>query len=131
MTALPTSDPRRYSVYLQRDDYNPREYILRVLMMVCEMSASDATSIMMEANRDRWRNRALCGTWEEHLARHIHFCLKEKGLSVVIRPEEWQPRMVPESECASTEKDADLCIVDYYLDGTPIERDEDLPRYYQ
>ena len=122
---LSAPDAKQFSVYLQNDDYNMREYVSRVLMMVCEVSASDATAIMMEANRDRWRNRALCGTWEEPIARHIHACLQKAGLSATITP-----MLEADGENGSANQD-ELVISETYLDGTPIESEDDLPRYYQ
>ena len=119
-----TSHAKQCSVYLQNDDYNMREYVARVLMMVCEVSASEATAIMMEANRDRWRNKALCGTWEEPVARHIHACLEKAGLSAVITP------AALDDQNAAADQD-NLVILETYLDGTPIESEDDLPRYYQ
>ena len=121
---LVAADAEQFRVYLRNDDYNMREYVVRTLMMVCDISASEATAIMMEANRDRWRNRALCGTWEEPVARHIHACLEKAGLSVVVMP------AVVDGEDGSTDQD-ELVILETYLDGTPIESEEDLPRYYQ
>ena len=111
---------KNFSVYLQKDDHLMREYVSRVLMMVCEISSSEALAILMEANRDRYNNRALCGTWEEPLAKHIHTCLESAGLSVVITPFSG-PQDVEDGEDGTEET---------YLDGTPIKR-ADLPRYYQ
>jgi ATP-dependent Clp protease adapter protein ClpS len=116
---------KQCSVYLQNDDFNMREYVARVLMMVCEVSSSEATAIMMEANRDRWRNMALCGTWEEPVARHIHACLEKAGLSVVITP-----AAADDDENGAADQ-GELVISETYLDGTPIESEDDLPRYYQ
>ena len=121
---------KSFNVFLQRDDYNMREYISRVLMMVCECTQTQATEILMEANRDRWKNRALCGTYEEPLARHIHSCLVKAGLYAVIRPEQGSGDTC-DQDPADDDDDDELEIVETYLDGTPIESEEDLPRYYQ
>ena len=51
-------------MYYRNDNCTRREHTTRVLMMVCDVSESEATAIIMAANRDRWKNRALCGTWE-------------------------------------------------------------------
>ena len=111
---------QRFSVYLESDDHNMREYVSRVLMMVCEVSASEATAIIKEANRDRWKNRALCGAWEEQIARHVYIGLTKAGLSAVI--------LGPGEELACH----DLPLAsETYPDGSPIESEEDLPRYYQ
>jgi ATP-dependent Clp protease adapter protein ClpS len=83
--SVQSADVKKFSVYLQKDDHLMREYVSRVLMMVCEISSSEALAILMKANRD-YKNRALCGAWEEQLAKHIHTCLESAGLSVVITP---------------------------------------------
>jgi serine/threonine protein kinase len=83
--SVQSADVKKFSVYLQKDDHLMREYVSRVLMMVCEISSSEALAILMKANRD-YKNRALCGAWEEPLAKHIHTCLESAGLSVVITP---------------------------------------------
>ena len=123
MSECARGDAKLFRVYLRNDDYHMREYVVRVLMMVCEVSSSEATSIIMEANKDRWKNRALCGTWEEQLALHVHAGLQKAGLTALLKPD----------ECGVDEEhsDQDEPIMETYLDGTPIESDEDLPRYYQ
>jgi ATP-dependent Clp protease adapter protein ClpS len=83
--SVQSADVKKFSVYLQKDDHLMREYVSRVLMMVCEISSSEALAILMKANRD-YKNRALCGAWEEPLAKHMHTCLESAGLSVVITP---------------------------------------------
>ena len=110
--------PNYFRVYLKNDNFNMREYVARVLMMVCEVSESEATAIMMEANRDRWKNLALCGTWEEELAQHIYDGMRSAGLCAVIAP-------VGDEDDDQIEGDRPT-----YLDGSFIES-EDLPRYYQ
>ena len=117
--SIQSADVKKFSVYLQKDDHLMREYVSRVLMMVCEISSSEALAILMKANRD-YKNRALCGAWEEPLAKHIHTCLESAGLSVVITPFSG-PQDVEDGEDGTEET---------YLDGTPIKR-ADLPRYYQ
>ena len=131
MSAAPEG-ARKFKVFLQNDDFNMREYVARVLMMVCYVTESEATSIMMEANRDRWKNRALCGIWEEPVARHVYTGLKRAGLSAILTPDDdvehnLEPCMVMQDEAGACDDDSRP----RYLDGTLIESDEDLPRYYQ
>ena len=69
-------------VYLMNDDFNMREYVARVLMMVCYISSDEAANVMMEAN---WSYTALIGTWEKPLAEHIFEGLTKAGLHAVMR----------------------------------------------
>ena len=71
----------RYGVYLHDDSFNMREYVARTLMMICEISESDADSIMMQAN---WGGRALVGTWEKELAEHTYNGMTKAGLAATI-----------------------------------------------
>lgn len=116
---LSESRPKIFNVFLCNDNFNMREYVSRVLMMVCDVSESEATQIMMEANADRWRNRALCGTWEEALAMHVYSGMRAAGLSAAMV-------QVGVDEDSGDEGDDPP----RYLDGTLID-DSDLPRYYQ
>ena len=77
------SKPKMHNVYLYDDSFNMREYVARVLMMVCELSESQASQVMMEAH---WEIRALIGTWEEPVAKHICEGLTQKGLSSETSP---------------------------------------------
>ena len=73
-----------YEVYLMDDSFNMREFVSRVLMMVCDMSEPEAERIMMQAN---WEYQALVGSWEEPVAQHIYDSLKRHGLSTAIQPQ--------------------------------------------
>ena len=75
-----------YSVYLRSDNCTMRDYVSRVLMMVCEVSEREAREIIMALNRDRWTNRALVYSAEEVLARHVYAGIRSAGLSAVITP---------------------------------------------
>ena len=77
-----TSPPQMYSVHLINDNFNMREYVARVLMMVCDISESQADSIMMSAN---WEYSALIGEWEKPIAEHIHEGMTKAGLQAAIR----------------------------------------------
>ena len=77
----PSSCAKMFRVYLQNDNYNMKEYVSRCLMMVMDASAADARAIMMQANKNRWSNRALCGIWEEP-PRTAHSRLLAKGRAV-------------------------------------------------
>ena len=83
MSGAPGQQDRCFHVYLEKDTINTREYVARVLMMVCELSEAEATSIMREASTN-WM--ACCGTWEGTIAQHVHDGMREAGLSVVITP---------------------------------------------
>ena len=69
-------------MYLYNDNYNMREYVSRVLMMVACVSDSDAADSMMQAN---WNGRALVGSWEEAVAQHVHDGLTQAGLQAGIQ----------------------------------------------
>ena len=71
------------AVYLLDDSFNMREYVARVLMMVCEVSESDAATIMKQAD---WEGGALIGTWEMELACHHYTGLTRAGLRASLRP---------------------------------------------
>jgi ATP-dependent Clp protease adapter protein ClpS len=73
--------PARYRVYLENDSYNMREFVARVLMMVCHISESEAASIMTGAD---WGGRALVGTWEKELAEHTYDGMTKAGLRASI-----------------------------------------------
>ena len=89
MCAVETTEPKAdatgtpmYGVYLYNDNYNMREYVSRVLMMVATISEMDAADSMMQAN---WNGRALVGTWEEVIAQHVYDGLTQAGLQAAIQ----------------------------------------------
>ena len=77
--------PNAYSVFLMDDGFNMREYVERVLMMVCYLSQSDANRLMMQAD---WNYSAKIGTWEQPVAEHVLQGLRKAGLSAAIQPVE-------------------------------------------
>ena len=77
------SNPQDYQVYLLNDNFNMREYVQRVLMLVCSISESNAMEIMMRAN---WGGGSLIGSYEEELAEHLYTGLIKAGLRAEIRP---------------------------------------------
>ena len=77
--------PATFGVYLLNDNFNMREYVQRVLMMVCEVSESQAMDVMMQAN---WNGNALVGSWEEDVAEHTYKALKKAGLMAVIKADD-------------------------------------------
>ena len=104
-------------VYLENDSVNLREYVARVLMMVCDLSESEAMSVMTEASSN-WMAR--CGTWEKAVAQHVYDGLHRAGLSVVMAP--------AVEDGGGTSDDSDPRP--RYLDGTLIEEESDLPGWY-
>ena len=94
-TALPTlrpiraSPPRlsaageKYTVFLMDDGFNMREYVERVLMMVCYLSQTEAHSLMTQAD---WNYSARIGTWEQPVAEHVLKGLRKAGLRAAIQP---------------------------------------------
>ena len=85
-----------YRVYLLDDHFNMREYVSRVLMMVCEISEDRATDVMMQAN---WGGSALIGSWEQPIAEHIYAGMKQAGLEAELLP--------PDDDRKSTLPDGD------------------------
>ena len=77
--------PELYRVYLLNDNFNMREYVQRVLMMVGDLSEQAATEVMMQAN---WRNGALVGEFEKPLAEHTYNGLIQAKLRAAIKPVE-------------------------------------------
>ena len=76
-----SSSSREHRVYLYNDSFNMREYVSRVLMMVCDISEEDSSEIMMQAN---WGGRAVVGTWDKPLAEYIYDGMCKAGLSADI-----------------------------------------------
>lgn len=110
--------------------------------MVCELSEVDALSVMSEAS-DNWMAR--CGTWEEPIARHVYAGMRKAGLSAAITPAA-NEEAVDEEEAnnerqkrRTSEDDRDEGLIDEdvldprprYLDGSLIEKESDLPGWYQ
>lgn len=81
--ATEESSPQDYQVFLLNDNFNMREYVQRVLMLVCSISESDAMDIMMRAN---WGGGSLIGSYEKELAMHTYEGLQKAGLRAEIRP---------------------------------------------
>ena len=91
-TAAKVDGSEKFDVFLMDDSFNMREYVQRVLMMVCDVSESDANDIMMQAN---WGGRALVGSWEKDVAEHTYDGMRKAGLSAAIRPEADEPMERP------------------------------------
>ena len=118
MTVVRVAAGRRYNVFLENNNSHPRDYVRRVLMFVCEISESEASYIVGKAT-DNWMS--LCGTWEQEIAQHHFECLQRKGLSVAMTP----------AEVVNDEDEDDCDPRPRYPDGTIIEEESDLPRWYQ
>ena len=84
-SVIDESSSTQYCVYLINDDFNMREYVARVLMMVGYVSEAQAAEIMMSAN---WNGHALVGTWEKGIAQHTYDGLRKAGLNAAFRPAE-------------------------------------------
>ena len=84
-TSTASSSAERYRVLLLNDSFNMREYVQRVLMMVCDCSEEDAMDVMMRAD---WGFSAVVGTWEKPIADLIFEGMKSHGLQAIIEKEE-------------------------------------------
>ena len=82
MCSIEKTPPATYGVFLLNDNFNMREYVQRVLMMVCEVSESEAMDMMMQAN---WNGRALVCSSEQEVAEHTYKAMKKAGLMAVIK----------------------------------------------
>ena len=71
-----------WSLWLLDDNFNMREFVQRVLMMVTYVSEEEAEDIMMTASL---RGGALVGTWEEALARHHYIGITGAGLRASLQ----------------------------------------------
>ena len=77
------SASEEYSVFLMNDGFNMREYVSRVLMMVCYVDEARAERIMMEAN---WEYQACVGVYERPVAQHVLDGLRKAGLEAAMVP---------------------------------------------
>jgi ATP-dependent Clp protease adapter protein ClpS len=77
-----------HNVYLLNDSFNMREYVSRVLMMVADVSESEASTIMTRAD---WEGRALVGTWEKEIAQHTYDGMRKARLAASIYPADDDP----------------------------------------
>ena len=76
----------RYRVLLHNDDYNPMEYVVKVLLStVASLTQPQAVSIMMEAHNS---GIALVITCAQEHAEFYCETLKNHGLSSTIEPDE-------------------------------------------
>ena len=86
--AAPPESEAPHCVFLMNDSFNMREYVQRVLMMVCYLSESEAMDIMMRAN---WEYSALVGTWDKPIAEHVYAGMTKAGLQAGIAPADSVP----------------------------------------
>ena len=69
-----------FSLHLRKPQGNPEEYVARVLMMVCSVSAVEAASLVMKAGGVH------VGTWERASAEHACEGLTAKGVMADLIP---------------------------------------------
>ena len=67
-------------MHLLRRQRHPKEYVARVLVMVCSVSASEAASLAMQAGEVH------VGTWERAIAEHAYEGMTAKGVLADLRP---------------------------------------------
>jgi ATP-dependent Clp protease adapter protein ClpS len=78
----PVASATRYHVYLEKGG-RQNEYVARVLIMVCSLSESDASSITNQASRF---GLAMVGTFEKALAEHTYNGMRRAGLTASLKP---------------------------------------------
>ena len=67
-------------MYLSPRQTQPEEYIARVLMMVCSISAAEASSLARQAGEVH------VGTWERAIAEHAYAGVTAKGVLAELNP---------------------------------------------
>ena len=84
-----TRGVQRYHLYLENGG-RPREYVSRVLIMVCGMTESEASSITAHAHRF---GSAIVGTWEKELAEYTYRGIRLAGLTASLKPTDDGPML--------------------------------------
>ena len=69
-----------FSLYLSPRQTQPEEYVARVLMMVCSISAAEASSLARQAGEVH------VGTWERSIAEHAYAGMAAKGVLADLIP---------------------------------------------
>eukprot|EP00964_Phaeocystis_antarctica_P011071 scaffold6084_cov63-Phaeocystis_antarctica.AAC.1 len=69
-----------FSLHLRRDQTHSEEYVARVLMMVCSVSAAEAASLSTKVGEVR------VGTWERAIAEHAYEGITAKGVLADLIP---------------------------------------------
>ena len=69
-----------FSLYLSPRQTQPEEYIARVLMMVCSVSAAEAASLAAQGGEVH------VGTWERAIAEHAYAGVTAKGVLADLHP---------------------------------------------
>ena len=80
---------KAFSLHLRRRQTHSEEYVARVLVMVCSVSAAEAASLAMQAGRPRSALGALAahlGTWERAIAEHVYEGITAKGVLADLIP---------------------------------------------
>ena len=69
-----------FSLYLSPRQTQPEEYVARVLMMVCGVSAAEAASLATQGGEVH------VGTWEQAIAEHAYAGVTAKGVLAELNP---------------------------------------------
>ena len=69
-----------FSLQLRRYQTQPKEYVARVLVMVCSVPAAEAASLAMQAGQVH------VGTWERAIAEHAYEGLTANGVRADLIP---------------------------------------------
>ena len=79
-TEKPKKERSAFSLYLSPRQTQPEEYVARVLMMVCSISAAEASSLARQAGEVH------VGTWERSIAEHAYAGMAAKGVLADLIP---------------------------------------------
>ena len=69
-----------FSLHLRPQQWQPEEYVARVLMMVCSVSAAEAASLATQGGEVH------VGTWEQAIAEHAYAGVTAKGVLAELNP---------------------------------------------
>ena len=69
-----------FSLHLRPQQWQPEEYVARVLMMVCGVSAAKAASLATQGGEVH------VGTWERAIAEHAYAGVTSKGVLADLHP---------------------------------------------
>eukprot|EP00964_Phaeocystis_antarctica_P099100 scaffold64998_cov79-Phaeocystis_antarctica.AAC.1 len=69
-----------FSLHLRKYQTQPKEYVARVLVMVCSVSAAEAASLAMQTGAVH------VGTWERAIAEHAYEGITARGLLADLVP---------------------------------------------
>ena len=77
---MPSGTKEAFSLHLRRPQTRSEEYVARVLVMVCSISAAEAASLAMQTGE------VSVGIWERAIAEHAYEGITAKGVLAGLTP---------------------------------------------